>query len=34
MPINQQVMDPETIQRMAYEMLTPEQIERFETTGR
>jgi 2,3,4,5-tetrahydropyridine-2-carboxylate N-succinyltransferase len=26
MPINQQVMDPETIQRMAYEMLSPEQI--------
>ncbi|HEY9191385.1 MAG TPA: PilT/PilU family type 4a pilus ATPase [Methyloversatilis sp.] len=31
-PINQRVMDPETIQRMAYEMLTPEQQEKFETT--
>jgi twitching motility protein PilU len=31
-PINQRVMDPETIQRMAYEMLTPEQQERFEKT--
>ncbi len=30
-PINQQVMDAETIQRMAYEMLTPEQIKSFET---
>ncbi len=29
-PINQQVMDAETIQRMAYEMLTPEQITHFE----
>ncbi len=31
-PINQRVMDPETIQRMAYEMLSPEQQERFERT--
>lgn len=30
-PINQQVMDPATIQKMAYEMLTPEQIKTFET---
>lgn len=29
-PINQQVMDPATIQRMAYEMMNPEQIKRFE----
>lgn len=29
-PINQQVMDPETIQRMSYEMLTPVQIKHFE----
>ena len=29
-PINQQTMDPETIQRMAYEMLKPEQIKHFE----
>jgi twitching motility protein PilU len=29
-PINQQMMDPATIQKMAYEMLTPEQISRFE----
>ena len=29
-PINQQVMDPATIQKMAYEMLTPEQIQTFE----
>lgn len=29
-PINQQVMDPDTIQRMAYEMLTPEQTRHFE----
>ncbi len=29
-PINQQVMEPETVQRMAYEMLTPEQIRIFE----
>lgn len=29
-PINQQVMDPATIQRMAYELMTPEQIKRFE----
>src|SRR5512135_46297 len=31
-PINQQVMDPGTTQRMAYEMMTPEQIQRFEET--
>ncbi|MBL8476543.1 MAG: PilT/PilU family type 4a pilus ATPase [Methyloversatilis sp.] len=31
-PINQRVMDPETIQRMAYEMLTEEQQARFEKT--
>jgi twitching motility protein PilU len=31
-PINQQVMDPATTQRMAYEMMTPEQIKRFEET--
>jgi twitching motility protein PilU len=31
-PINQQVMDPDTIRRMAYEMLTPEQIATFERT--
>jgi twitching motility protein PilU len=30
-PINQQVMDPATIQKMAYEMLSPEQIQTFET---
>ncbi len=29
-PVNQQVMDPPTIQKMAYEMLTPEQIKTFE----
>ncbi|HZV55251.1 MAG TPA: PilT/PilU family type 4a pilus ATPase [Rhodocyclaceae bacterium] len=29
-PINQQVMDPPTIQRMAYEILTPDQIAGFE----
>jgi twitching motility protein PilU len=29
-PINQQVMDPATIQKMAHEMLTPEQIQVFE----
>jgi twitching motility protein PilU len=29
-PINQQVMDPATIQRMAYELMTPDQIRRFE----
>ena len=29
-PINQQILDPATIQRMAYEMLTPEQIDHFE----
>ncbi|MBI4998215.1 MAG: PilT/PilU family type 4a pilus ATPase [Rhodocyclales bacterium] len=31
-PINQQVMDPATIQKMAYEMLSPEQIRIFEST--
>jgi len=30
-PINQQVMDPATIQKMGYEMLNPEQIQTFET---
>lgn len=30
MPINQQVMTPDIIKRMAYEMLVPEQIARFE----
>ncbi|NMG35191.1 PilT/PilU family type 4a pilus ATPase [Azoarcus sp. TTM-91] len=30
MPINQQVMEPAMIKRMIYEMMTPEQIERFE----
>ncbi|MDY0011408.1 MAG: PilT/PilU family type 4a pilus ATPase [Rhodocyclaceae bacterium] len=29
-PINQQKMDPATIQRMAYELLNPEYIQRFE----
>ncbi len=29
-PINQQVMDPPTIQKMAYELLSPEQIKTFE----
>lgn len=29
-PINQQVMEPAVIQRMAYETMTPEQIEAFE----
>jgi len=29
-PINQQVMDPATIQTMAYEMLKPEQVKHFE----
>ncbi|MBL8486196.1 MAG: PilT/PilU family type 4a pilus ATPase [Rhodocyclaceae bacterium] len=29
-PINQQIMDPATIKTMAYEMLTPEQVKRFE----
>ena len=32
LPINQQAMDPTMIHRMAYEMMTPEQVERFETT--
>lgn len=31
LPINQQAMDPTMIHRMAYEMMTPDQIERFET---
>lgn len=31
-PINQQVMDPATIQKMAYELLTPEQVRKFEDT--
>ncbi len=30
MPVNQQVMDPMVIQRMAYEIMTPEQIQTFE----
>ena len=30
LPINQQAMDPSMIQRMAYEMMNPEQTERFE----
>ncbi|MBK6552397.1 MAG: PilT/PilU family type 4a pilus ATPase [Rhodocyclaceae bacterium] len=30
-PINQQVMDPATIQRMAYELLKPEQVTHLET---
>jgi twitching motility protein PilU len=29
-PINQQVMDPSMIQKMIYEMMAPDQIERFE----
>lgn len=29
-PINQQIMEPAVIQKMAYEMMTPEQIRRFE----
>ena len=29
-PINQQIMDPATIQKMAYEMLSPEQIQTLE----
>lgn len=29
-PINQQIMEPAIIQKMAYEMMTPEQIRRFE----
>jgi len=29
-PINQQIMDPATIQRMAYEMMTPEQAKKLE----
>ncbi|MGC3964263.1 MAG: PilT/PilU family type 4a pilus ATPase [Rhodocyclaceae bacterium] len=29
-PINQQVMEPSVIQRMAYEMMSPEQVNRFE----
>ena len=30
-PINQQVMDPATIERMAYELLKPEQVRQLET---
>ena len=30
LPINQQAMDPSMIQRMAYEMMNPEQTDRFE----
>jgi twitching motility protein PilU len=30
MPINQQVMDPGMIERMVYELMTPEQAERFQ----
>ncbi|MDO9597901.1 MAG: PilT/PilU family type 4a pilus ATPase [Azoarcus sp.] len=30
MPINQQIMEPTMIQKMIYEMMVPEQIERFE----
>ncbi|PKO50800.1 MAG: type IV pili twitching motility protein PilT, partial [Betaproteobacteria bacterium HGW-Betaproteobacteria-21] len=30
MPINQQIMEPAMIQKMIYEMMVPEQIERFE----
>lgn len=30
MPINQQIMEPTMIQKMIYEMMSPEQIERFE----
>lgn len=30
MPINQQKMDPPTIERMVRELLTPEQFERFD----
>ena len=29
-PINQQILDPGTIQKMAYEMLKPDQIKHFE----
>ena len=32
LPINQQAIDPTMVHRMAYEMMTPEQIERFERT--
>jgi twitching motility protein PilU len=31
-PINQQVMDPATIQKLAYELLTPEQAKTFEVS--
>ncbi|MCC7182018.1 MAG: PilT/PilU family type 4a pilus ATPase [Rhodocyclaceae bacterium] len=31
LPINQKTMDPETIRRMAHEMLTPEQVLHFES---
>ena len=32
MPVNQQIMDPGVIQRMAYEIMTPDQIQTFERT--
>lgn len=32
MPVNQQIMDPPTIKAMAYEILTPEQIQTIEKT--
>ncbi|MCB1960338.1 MAG: PilT/PilU family type 4a pilus ATPase [Rhodocyclaceae bacterium] len=32
LPINQQSMEPAMIKRMAYEIMSPEQIERFETS--
>ena len=32
MPINAQVMDPETVRKIAYEMMTKPQTERFEKT--
>ncbi len=32
MPVNQQLMEPGVIQRMAYEIMTPEQIQGFERT--
>ncbi|MCL2656068.1 MAG: PilT/PilU family type 4a pilus ATPase [Betaproteobacteria bacterium] len=32
MPVNQQIMEPTVIQRMAYEMMTPEQVQTFEKT--
>ena len=30
-PVNQQIMDPATIEKMAFELLTPEQVKTFET---